>query len=71
MTTMISITLSDGLDRSEKANVKEGSTIQNVIDEKKLNGQTFIIQLNGEIAHPSTMLKDHDTLELIGVIYGG
>ena len=49
----------------------KATTIGQVIGKLKLNGQTFIIKLNGKVAHGRTVLKSGDKLEFVGVIYGG
>ncbi len=49
----------------------KATTIGQVIGRLKLNGQTFIIKLNGKVAHERTALKSGDRLEFVGVIYGG
>lgn len=46
-------------------------SIKSVIDEKKLNEETFVIKLNGRIAHPFEKLKGGDVLEFVDIIYGG
>ena len=49
----------------------ENSSIHSVIASSNLNRETFIIKLNGKIAHEETELKEGDELEFVHVIYGG
>ncbi|MBI3587894.1 MoaD/ThiS family protein [Candidatus Micrarchaeota archaeon] len=65
------IRVSNGLGKTEDEGLELGTTVQDVIDSRNLNGQTLLISVNGKIAHPSTELKEGDELELLGVIYGG
>ena len=56
---------------SEEMEVKTGRSIREIIHEKKLNRETFIIKLNGQIAHEDDKLAEGDKLEFISVIFGG
>ena len=56
---------------SEEMEVTGGRTISEIIHEKKLNQETFIIKLNGKIAHEEEKLKEGDQLEFVSVIFGG
>lgn len=59
---------------SEKKSVveaEEKASLRSVQKKLGLNGQTFVCKVNSKIAHPETLLKDGDTVEFIGVIYGG
>lgn len=53
------------------AKLKDKRTIRQLLEEYKVNLETGIIKLNGKIAHPDIQLKDKDSVEFIGVIYGG
>ena len=55
----------------EEKEVRAGQTIDSLIKELKRNKETFIIKLNGKIAHESEALKEGDRLELVNVIFGG
>ncbi len=48
-----------------------GTTIAQVIAERRLNAETFFIKRNGRLCHPQTVLQDGDELRLVGIIYGG
>lgn len=48
-----------------------GSTVADVIAKEQANAETFLINLNGKLAHPATTLSDGDALEFVHVIYGG
>jgi len=49
----------------------EGTKIEEVLKAEGASKQTIVILLNGGVAHPSTVLREGDELELVGVIYGG
>ncbi len=51
--------------------LEEGLKINTIISNHKLNDETFLIKLNGKIAHEEEKLKEGDELELMDVIYGG
>ena len=68
---MMHVTLTLDCKAPFKVKLKEKTTIRQLLVEHKINLETGIIQLNGKIAHPDTQLKDTDTVEFIGVIYGG
>lgn len=65
------IRLGNGISGKKEVEVSEGTTIGHVITANNLNNQTIISLLNGQLAHPSTQLREGDELELVGVIYGG
>jgi thiamine biosynthesis protein ThiS len=58
-------------DGNKTVSVPSGATVADVIATEKANPETFIINLNGKIAHPATALADGDALEFVHVIYGG
>jgi sulfur carrier protein ThiS len=51
--------------------IESGTTIRHVIGRLGLNDQTFIVKLNGKIAHEDTVLSHGDRVDFVGVIYGG
>lgn len=57
--------------RRKKLHYAKTATIAQVARELGLNDETFIIKLNGRVAHPKTRLKQGDRLEFVHVIYGG
>lgn len=57
--------------KSEKFELKKGTTIRDVIAAKGLNDQTIIVKRNKTLAHPDDALTDGDSLELVDIIYGG
>ncbi len=65
------ILLGDGIRQKKEASVEEQATVDDVMKQQKLTGQTVVCVLNGKITHPATVLREGDELELVGVIYGG
>ncbi len=57
--------------REEEIDAKAHCTIADVLKQKNLNQETFLIKLNGKIAHEDTVLKEGDELECWNVVYGG
>ena len=57
--------------KKTKTKLERNAKIIDVIKKTGKNRQTFVIKLNGKIAHEEKKLKEKDKLELIGVIYGG
>lgn len=58
-------------DGSKTLKLPGGATVQDVISKEKANPETFLINLNGKLAHPNTKLTDGDELEFVHIIYGG
>jgi len=48
-----------------------GTTLEQLVKMEKASKQTIVLLVNGKVAHPSTVLKQGDDVELVGVIYGG
>ncbi len=57
--------------KKKKEKAAAGTTAQSLADLHGLNGQTFFIKINRKLAHPSTVLKEGDAVEFVGIIYGG
>jgi len=57
--------------KKTKVKLPAGATIKTAIDAVDANEQTIIVKLNGKIAHSRAKLSQADTVELIGIIYGG
>lgn len=51
--------------------VAKGTSIAQLLEAKRLNRETFLLKLNGRIAHEETLLANGDELECWNVIYGG
>ncbi|MBI4361512.1 MoaD/ThiS family protein [Candidatus Micrarchaeota archaeon] len=51
--------------------IPDGQTVQDVIDAHDVNDETFFVQVNGNLVHPKTVLKEGDELRFVGIIYGG
>lgn len=47
------------------------NTIDQLAKSLKINRETVIIKKNNEIAHPDELVKNGDTVEFVGIIYGG
>ncbi|HLC48099.1 MAG TPA: MoaD/ThiS family protein [Candidatus Norongarragalinales archaeon] len=56
---------------AKEISLKEPTPIRTLINNFHLNDETFLIKLNGKIAHEETELKEGDELEFLDVIYGG
>ncbi len=56
---------------TKQLDLPSGATIEQVLKGEAVNKQTIVVMLNGKVAHPSTVLKEGDAVELVGVIYGG
>ncbi|MEK6843210.1 MAG: MoaD/ThiS family protein [Candidatus Micrarchaeota archaeon] len=56
---------------SKELKIDAKARVDTLISDLKLNDETFLIKLNGKIAHEQTALKDGDELEFLDVIYGG
>ncbi len=57
--------------QKKQMEVKNTSTLRDVLKQEKLNEETGLLKLNGNLCHPLQTLKDGDTLEFINIIYGG
>lgn len=64
------ITLITNGKRKEKT-LTQDKRIAALIKRMNFNGETFLIKLNGKMAHEETTLKEGDELEFVNVIYGG
>lgn len=58
-------------DQEFDADLNDGQSVQDLINSKKFNAETFFIQVNGKLSHPKTMLREGDSVRLVGIIYGG
>ncbi|MBI5224436.1 MoaD/ThiS family protein [Candidatus Micrarchaeota archaeon] len=56
---------------SKELKLDSKARVDTLISDLKLNDETFLIKLNGKIAHEQTSLKEGDELEFLDVIYGG
>jgi sulfur carrier protein len=60
---------------NKKEDMPEGITVMDLITKKKLNPNTVIIELNGELAKqdtwPDLVLKENDRLEILRFVGGG
>ncbi len=65
------ILVGNGLTEKKALEIGEGASVETLMKQRGLNGQTVVAVLNGQVAHPSTRLREGDELELVGVIYGG
>ncbi len=57
--------------KTKEVQTKTGATLADILKAEKINLQTGLIKLNGKLTHPTTELKDGDTLEFVNIIYGG
>ncbi|MEK6954251.1 MAG: MoaD/ThiS family protein [Candidatus Micrarchaeota archaeon] len=57
--------------KSKSVEVGEDKKVKSLIQKMGLNDETFLIKLNGKIAHEDTELNTGDELEFLNVIYGG
>ena len=55
----------------EKMNLAQDVTLAAFVKKMGLNDQTFFSKVNGKLVHPATRLKEGDTVEFVGIIYGG
>lgn len=58
-------------EQEEQLHVEAGTRIADVLQQKKLNRQTFLIKRNGRLAHEETELMEGDVVECWNVVYGG
>jgi sulfur carrier protein ThiS len=49
----------------------ERKSIAHLMKFLKVNPETAIIKKNGKIAHEDDLLKNGDSVEFVGIIYGG
>ncbi len=69
---MDTLEISFAIDGKEKqVNVKTGATLREVLKQEKVNEETGLVKLNGNLCHPLQTLKDGDVLEFVNIIYGG
>ncbi|NYZ78325.1 MoaD/ThiS family protein [Candidatus Micrarchaeota archaeon] len=57
--------------KRKKISAKQGASVRDVMREEGVNSELVMIKLNDEIAHPSTELREGDSLEFIQIIHSG
>lgn len=57
--------------KSRKKIAEKGATVGHFLERSGLNPETVILKRNGKLVHPDTPVSEGDTVELIGIIYGG
>lgn len=55
----------------EKIELKKGKTIEDLLKRKKINTETVITKINGDIVPVEDKLKDGDVLEIIRFVSSG
>lgn len=59
----------------ESLDVRDGASLVDLVEQLGLSGQRIAIELNMEIIprseHPSTVLAQNDTVEIVNAIGGG
>ncbi len=58
-------------EKEKRVKTAAAATIADVLEAEKLNQETFLIKLNGKLAHEETPLKEGDVIECWNVVYGG
>lgn len=58
-------------DKKSSIEVKEGSSINDLLRKLRINRETIIVMRNGEICVEEEELKDGDTVEILRAISGG
>ena len=53
--------------KAKKTSLPQKRTVRDLIKSSALNEETFVIKLNGRLAHPSERLREGDVLEFVGI----
>lgn len=67
----ISVVIANPSGKKRRLEVPKEADVRLAQNKLGLSSQLFVVKLNGRIAHPKAKLKQGDSLEFIGVIYGG
>jgi sulfur carrier protein len=57
--------------KQENKEIKEDTTIKEVLDIMDISSETVVVKLNNEIVMEEESLVNGDVIEVIRVIYGG
>ncbi|VVB70475.1 ThiS family protein [uncultured archaeon] len=48
-----------------------GDSVKSLLEKNKINSETCIVSVNGNLVHPTYTINENDKVEVIKIIYGG